>query len=417
METAPDPIPVETARGAYLHTSDGRAILDAISSWWVLLHGHCNPRIQRAIAAQAATLDQVIFAGFTHEPAARLASKLLELVAPGLEHVFYSDNGSTAVEVALKMAIQYWHNRGEPERTRFVALEGSYHGDTFGAMAVGGVDVFHAVFKPLLFPVDHVSCQIDPGRKLDDILQRRPGEVAAVIVEPMIQGAGGMIIWPRESLVSVRESCTRHDVLLIADEVFTGFGRTGKMFACEHGPVSPDIICLSKALTGGVIPLAATLATNEVYEAFLSEDRGKTLFHGHSFTANAIACAAALESIAILEEEGLDRVRAIEAVHRARLARLEGHEMVAAVGCLGLVSRMELRPASRDAGGYLDELGPHLAREFLARDILLRPLGNVLYTVPPLAMTDDELHRVYDAVEEVLDGLVRDATGFMGSCG
>ncbi len=414
MATAPAPIAVERAEGAWLHTADGRSILDAISSWWVILHGHCNPRIAAAIARQAAALDQVILAGFTHDPAERLARELVGMTPPGLEHVFFSDDGSTAVEVALKMACQYWQNRGEPGRTRFVSLEGSYHGDTIGAMSVSGVDVFRRVFAKLLFDVERVSnpCLADvlePSRRperqiacaeeLDGLLARLRGQVAAVILEPMIQGAGGMIIWPREFLAGARAACDRHDVLLIADEVFTGFGRTGKLFACEHGPVTPDILCLSKAITGGVLPLAATLTTGRVYDAFLSEDRGRTFFHGHSFTGNPIACAAALESIALLRDGGMERVGEIEAIHRARLEALAGRADVLDASCLGLVARIELRPHS--AGGYLDDIGPRLAREFLARDVLLRPLGNVVYVLPPLAMTDDELHRVHDVITDV----------------
>ena len=428
MAVAPPPIPIERAEGAHLYTSDGRTILDAISSWWVTLHGHCHPRIQRAIADQAGLIDQVIFAGFTHEPGSRLAEKLVELTPGGLEHVFYSDNGSTAVEVALKMALQYWVNQGDRNRTLFVTLEGSYHGDTFGAMAVGAVDVFHDVFRPLLFetrrlpnpycrPADEVQVhgrsaeqiaaeQIDSAAHLDQLLADEGDRIAAVIVEPMVQGAGGMIMWPAEFLARVRQICDRHHALLIADEVFTGFGRTGKLFACEHSEIVPDILCLSKALTGGVLPLAATLATREIYETFLSDDRSKTFFHGHSFTANPIACAAALESTAILEETGLARAGEIEAIHRERLESegVQSYGRVLEAKCLGVIARIEISPQS-GAGGYLDQLGPDLARRFLARDILLRPLGNVLYLVPPLAITDAELHRIYDAIAEVIGEL------------
>lgn len=422
MAVAPPPIPIERAEGAHLYTADGRTILDAISSWWVTLHGHCHPRIQHAIATQAGSIDHVIFAGFTHEPGSRLADKLVELTPSGLEHVFYSDNGSTAVEVALKMALQYWVNQGDRNRTLFVTLEGSYHGDTFGAMAVGAVDVFHDVFRPLLFetrrlpnpychPVDEIygrtaeqiaAKQIDSAAHLDQLLADEGDRIAAVIVEPMVQGAGGMILWPTEFLARVRQICDRHHALLIADEVFTGFGRTAKLFACEHSEIAPDILCLSKALTGGVLPLAATLATREIYETFLSDDRSKTFFHGHSFTANPIACAAALESTAILEETGLSRAGEIEAIHSGRLEGIQSHGRVVEARGLGLIARIELSPQS-GAGGYLDQLGPHLSRRFLARDILLRPLGNVLYLVPPLAITDAELHRIYDAIEEEID--------------
>ncbi len=425
MATAPPAIPIERAEGAYLYTSDGRAILDAISSWWVILHGHNHPRLRAAIARQAEHLDQVIFAGFTHEPAARLAAKLAAIAPAGLERVFFSDDGSTAVETALKMAFQYWQLLGETGRTLFVALEGGYHGDTIGAMSVGGVEAFRELFQPLLFKTtrrahnptcfrcpagkERRSCQIECAESLEAVLAENRGKVAAVILEPMLQGAGGMIVWPREFLVKAREACDRHGALLIADEVLTGFGRTGRMFACEHGPVSPDLLCLSKALTGGCLPLAATLASEKIYWAFLGPDRRRAFLHGHSYTANPLACAAALESIALLEEGGLARAREIEAIHQERLESLRALPIAGDVRSIGMVAAVELspRPGSRggEGGGYLDEIGPRLHQEFLARGLLLRPLGNVLYFLPPLAITDAELHRVYDAVEEVLRGL------------
>lgn len=420
MATAPPPLAIERAEGAYLYTADGRAILDAISSWWVTLHGHCEPRIAAAIAEQARRLDHVIFAGCTHEPAARLAASLVRRAPAGLERVFFSDNGSTAVEVALKMAFQHWANRGEPERRRFIALEAAYHGDTVGSMALGGVDVFHRVFKPLLFDVlrvvnpylrtegtdsDYEERAWESVEHLEHLLSENRGRVAAVVLEPMIQGAGGMLIWPASFLVAVRELCDRFDTLLVADEVFTGFGRTGELFACDHGPVVPDILCLSKAITGGVLPLAATLSHEEVYESFLGEDRLKTFFHGHSYTANPIACAAALASLEILDAGGLARVREIERIHRKHLGRLRKLPAISGTRCLGLIARMAVRGKTRpgDETGYLDEIGPRLYREFLKRDILLRPLGNILYVLPPLAASDPDLERVYETIEEVVE--------------
>jgi adenosylmethionine---8-amino-7-oxononanoate aminotransferase len=276
MRTAPPPLPVVRGEGAYLVTADGRRILDAISSWWVNVHGHAHPRLNRALAEQAARLEHVIFAGCAHEPAARLAQELVRRVPPGLERVFYSDDGSTAVEVALKMAWQAWRHRGEPQRTVFVALAHAYHGDTFGAMAAGGVGAFHAVFAPLFCDVRRAHaprCFEEPGvatgapcsqgcaGSVEEILEREGDRVAAVIVEPMVQGAGGMLVHPPEFLRAVRAATQRHGVPLIADEVLTGFGRTGRLFACEHAEVAPDLLCVSKALTGGYLPLAATLAT------------------------------------------------------------------------------------------------------------------------------------------------------------
>ena len=433
MATAPPPLAIERAEGAYLYTADGRAILDAISSWWVTLHGHSEPRIAAAIAEQARRLDHVIFAGCTHEPAARLAARLVQRAPAGLHRVFYSDNGSTAVEVALKMAFQHWANRGENDRQQFIALEAAYHGDTVGTMAVGGVDVFHSTFKPLLFDVLRVANpyvgNVDNGgnegggnesaeteyeeragesvEHLERLLSENRGRVAAVIIEPMVQAAGGMLIWPASFLVAVRELCDRFDTLLIADEVFTGFARTGEFFACEHGPIIPDILCVSKAITGGTLPLAATLTHERIYDSFLSEDRLKTFFHGHSYTANPIACAASLASLDILEDEGLTRVRQIEKIHRERLERLRGLPAISGARCIGLIARMAVRGKARpgDETGYLDDVGPHLHREFLKRDLLLRPLGNILYLLPPLATSDADLARVYDAIEEVVGEL------------
>jgi len=405
---APPPVPIARAEGVYLHTVDGRKILDGISSWWVNIHGHGHPRIARAIAEQASRLSQVIFAGFTHEPAARLAAELSRRSPGRLPRVFFSDDGSTAVEAALKIAWQSWRNRGETRRTTFVALEHAYHGDTFGAMAAGGVPVFHEAFRDLLFETRRVHPPECPcgageggGENIEAVLEREGDRVAAVIIEPMLQGAGGMIVWPASFLRRVREATARRGIPLIVDEVLTGFGRTGKLFACEHGPIVPDILCLSKAITGGSLPLAATLVTEEIHASFLSADRGKALLHGHSYTGNALACAAALESLAIIDDEGsLERVGRLERLFAGRLERLRSLPAVQDVRGIGGVAALALAP--RSGGGYLDDLGPLLAAEFLARGILLRPLGNVLYFMPPYAITDAEAERVFDAIEEVV---------------
>ena len=407
MATAPPPIPVARAQGAYLYTPDGRAILDAISSWWVNVHGHNHPRLNRALAAQADRLAQVIFAGFTHEPAARLAAALAARAPGRLPWVFYSDDGSTAVEVALKMAWQLWANHGEFGRTLFVAFDDAYHGDTFGAMAASGVAAFHVAFAPLLCEVRRAATPFSLSRgsaspPLAEILAREGDRVAAVIAEPMLQGAGGMIVHEAAFLREVRAETARRGIPLIADEVLTGFGRTGRLFACEHGPIAPDLLCVSKALTGGYLPLSATLATDEIYSAFLSEDRGKTLFHGHSYTGNALACAVALESLAILEEGALPRVAALERLFAERLARLAEHPRVETVRGIGGMAAVELRPTQ--AGGYFDPQGPGLGARALERGVLLRPLGNVLYALPPYVLTDAEAHRIFDVIEEVLAG-------------
>ena len=405
-QTAPSPLPIVRGEGVYLYTEDGRRILDGISSWWVNIHGHSHPALNAALAAQAARLEHVMFAGCTHPPAVELAERLVALLPrggstsqhpPTLTRVFYSDNGSTAVEVALKMALQYWRNRGEP-RTAFVGLHDAYHGDTAGAMSVSEASAFTAAFAPMLFPV----ARVPSAEALEAHLVAHRGAVAAVIVEPMIQAAGGMIMRPAAFLAACRRLCDEHDTLLIADEVFTGFGRTGKMFACEHAGIAPDIICLSKALTAGYLPLGATVATERIYDAFLSDDRAKTFFHGHSFTANPLACAVAIASLDLFADGAvLARVKRLEAQMSAALAPLRELARVADVRVLGGVGAIELRSGD----GYLAGVGPRLAASFLERSLLLRPLGNVLYFMPPYVITDEEaawaLGQIVDVVRSV----------------
>ncbi len=417
MKTAPPPLPVVGGEGAYLRLADGRRLLDGISSWWVNIHGHAHPRLNRALAEQAAKVAQVIFAGFAHEPASRLAGELVARTPSSLTRVFYSDDGSTAVEVALKMAYQSWIHRGERGRNLFVALDHAYHGDTFGAMAAGGVDVFHNAFSELFCQVRRArgpfsglyaggSAPGKPSPTLEEVLAKEGTKVAAVIIEPMVQAAGGMIVWPAEFLRQVREVTREHGIPLIADEVFTGFGRTGRLFACEHGPIEPDLLCLSKGLTAGYLPLAVTLASEEIYQSFFSDDRGRTFFHGHSFTGNALSCAVALESLAILDEERcLERIAELEKLMKNRLAPLQDHPLVTSVRCLGSMAAIEITPQScgqATAGGYLDTLGPWLYQQFLDCGLLLRPLGNVLYFLPPYVVKDEECHRVFDAIDMVL---------------
>ncbi len=417
MQTAPPPIPVVRGEGVYLYTEDGRRILDGISSWWVNIHGHSHPKLNEALARQARELEHVIFAGFTHRPAVELAERLVEVLPEGLHRVFYSDDGSTAVEVALKMAYQYWSNRGEPERRLFVALRFAYHGDTVGTMSVSEESVFTKAFEGLLFRVaraeapycyrcpmgkEQETCVNDCLGSLEQILCEEKGRVASVIVEPMLQAAGGMIVWPREFLTGVRKLCDQHKTLLIADEVMTGFGRTGRMFACEHGPVRPDIACLSKGLSAGYLPLAATVATDDVYEAFLSDDRTKTFFHGHSFTANPLGCAVGLASLDIFREEGtLQRIAALEKQLRVGLEPMRSLNCVDDVRIIGGVGIVELA----EGDGYLSDIGPRLYREFLERGLLLRPLGNVLYFMPPYVITEEEANRVIEQMGEVLRGV------------
>ncbi len=368
---APHALGVVAGQGASLHLDDGRVILDAISSWWTCVHGHAHPRLAQALLHQAQTLEHVIFAGFTHEPGVALAEQLTALT--GLDRVFYSDNGSTAVEVALKMAYQYWAHRGE-KRTRFLTLEHAYHGDTVGAMSVSGIPLFARVFSDLLFSAD-----VYEGSIHDD--------VAAVIVEPMVQGAGGMRVYPPEFLAKLAAQCRASGTLLIADEVMTGFGRTGTMFACEHAAVRPDILCLSKGLTGGTLPFAATVATDAIYQAFWSDDRARTFFHGHSYCGNPLGCAVALASLELFAEQPLlERSKTIGARIEEQLAAVD--LPVRGLGCI-----RALDVPSRDAG-YLADIGPRIAAHALERGVLLRPLGNVVYAMPPLCTTDDEADQI-----------------------
>ena len=406
--TAPTPLEVVKADGPYLELADGSRILDIISSWWTNLHGHSHPAIAKAIGEQAAKLDHVIFAGCTHPLAVELAERIIKLVPEGLARVFYSDNGSTSVEVGLKMAFQYWQNKGHPEKQEFISLEHAYHGDTIGAMSVGDPSEFVAPFRPLLFDVHHIPT---PDRKtseeaclkkLHDLLQERSSTIAAMIVEPMVQGAGGMRIQSSRFLENVAKLCQDHNVLLIADEVMTGFGRTGRMFACEHAGISPDILCIAKGLTGGVVPLAATIATEEIFQAFWSDDTHKAFLHGHSFTANPITCAAALASLDLVESNDiLSQVATISQVYEERLPQLSKHPKVEEVRWLGCIGVVELKPATSE-GGYYDTVGIRLKEEFLKNGILLRPLGNVVYTLPPYITPPQELHRVFDLLEELL---------------
>jgi adenosylmethionine-8-amino-7-oxononanoate aminotransferase len=372
MLTAPAPLAIARAEGVWLYTEDGRRILDGISSWWVNIH---------------------VFAGCTHRPAVELAERLIEILPRGLARVFYSDNGSTAVEVALKLAIQYWRNLGEPSRTTFITLHNAYHGDTVGAMSASEDSAFTRAFSPMLFPVERVQGLDEMEQRLRDA----GDSVAAVLIEPMLQGAGGMIVWPAEFVAGVRRLCDRYKTLLIADEVLTGFGRTGKMFACEHAGITPDIICLSKALTAGYLPLGVTATTGRVYDAFLSDDRAKTFFHGHSYTANPLSCAVALASLDLFRDEAvLVNVLRLEQQLRAGFESLRSFGDVRVIGGVAAVELASDRP------GYLDQIGPRLAARFLERGLLLRPLGNVVYFMPPYCITESETAWALEQIASVL---------------
>ncbi len=409
----PHSMHVDRAAGAYLfarHEVDGitvgeKRILDAISSWWVITHGHCHPKIQQAVMQQAQALDQVIFAGFTHEPAEKLAKGLMDLTNNVYDHVFYSDSGSTAVEVALKMAIGYWQHIDSP-RHKIIAFDGGYHGDTFGTMSAGGRSVYNKIYEPYLFEVEHIPVPVEgnEGVALDalaKVLEDNKGNVAAFVFEPLVLGAGGMVMYSPDTLRAMEDVCRSHGVLLIADEVMTGFGRTGSVFACDQAELVPDIMCLSKGLTGGFLPMGATLCSAEVYQAFYHKDKAKMFFHSSSFTGNPLACAAANASLAIWKEEPvLDRIRDIAAGHAQAVRDLSAIKGVKNIRQKGTILALDIDVESE---GYLSAIQPKLYDAFLDRGILLRPLGNCIYILPPYCVGADDLKLVYDEIGNVIE--------------
>lgn len=402
---------VTHAQGASLFTADGQRVVDAISSWWVTTHGHAHPRIAAAIADQATRLDQLIFAGWTHQPAQDVAAGLVSMVGEAvgegaLPYVFFSDSGSTCVEVALKMALGFWAHTGE-KRDRVLVMQHSYHGDTIGAMSVGERGVYNAAYAPLLFDVGVIPFP-HPGAEQAtyDALERecRAG-AACFIVEPLILGAGGMLIYPPQVLADMARICAAHGVLFIADEVMTGWGRTGTFLACEQAGIAPDIICLAKGLTGGAMPLAVTLASSAIYDAHYSTDRAKTFFHSSSYTANAIACAAACANLAIWREEpvreGIASLCARQAAGAEMLAQVAGIENVRQCGTI-----LALDYVVGAGAGYLSNLQPRLLAFFRERGLLIRPLGNTAYLMPPYCISDEDLGRCHQALADAA-GLVQ----------
>jgi adenosylmethionine-8-amino-7-oxononanoate aminotransferase len=398
-----EPIPLITrTEGAALYTSDGRRIIDAISSWWVTTHGHSHPRIMAAIAEQAASLDQIIFAGWTHEPAETLARSLIDMMPAPLAHVFFSDSGSTSVEVALKMALGFWANTASP-RHRILVMEHGYHGDTIGAMSVGSRGVYNRAYTPLLFDVGTVPFP-EAGREqatLDALDAHCRQSPAAFIVEPLILGAGGMRMYPPCILAEMHAICRRHEVLFIADEVMTAWGRTGTLLACEQADVVPDILCVSKGLTGGSLPLAVTLATSPIFNAHLSEDRARMFFHSSSYTANPIACAAANANLAIWRDEPvLNRVADLGRRQQRHLEDVADQAPVRNCRRQGTITAFELGSGE---DRYLSDLGPSLLRFFRERGVLIRPLGNTVYVMPPYCIDDADLASIYTAVLDAVD--------------
>lgn len=418
VKTAPPPLKVVRGKGVILELDDGRQLIDAISSWWVTLHGHCQPEIASAIARQAEILEQVICAGLTHEPAERLAKRLTGLLPESLSRVFYSDNGSTAVEVGLKMAFQYWKNLGEISRTRFLSFEGAYHGDTLGAMSVGDRSIFTRAFAELLFETDFIPYpatfkgdgEVEEKEAaalacMDRFLETSGNMYAAMIIEPLVQGAGGMRMCRPDFLVEVQNRLTAYGILMIYDEVMTGFGRTGDFFACTKAGTSPDIICLSKGITGGFMPLGATVCNNEVFDAFFHEDPIKTFYHGHSYTANPLGCAAGLASLDLLEAAPL-KFKGMAEWHENGVTMLSTHPRINRPRICGTICAVDVEITGDP--GYLSTIGPFLKRRFPEKGVLLRPLGNVIYILPPFCITRGQLNAVYQSIGEVVDELVID---------
>jgi adenosylmethionine-8-amino-7-oxononanoate aminotransferase len=400
---------VDRAEGAWLIGSDGRRVLDASGSWWCNNLGHGHPRLRAALARQAERLMHCTLAAATHEPASRLAAELVGVAPDGLNRVFYSDDGSTSVEVALKIAFQYWQQNGRPARQRFLALPGAYHGDTLGTMSVGDVDEFTGVFRPLFFdvrrPPDAVDLQWEPVfENLFTLLRESANQVAAVIVEPIVQGAAGMRMYPPELLAALREETKRADTFLIADEVFTGFGRTGPMWACDHAGITPDFLCTAKGLSGGVLPFAATLATARIYDGFRG-DKSRALMHGHTFCGNPLGAAVAREVLAIYRDEDILRAAAPKAAKLAeRTESMTEVPGVTAPRSLGMCAAFEV-----GAPGYMGTIGWQISDAALELGAHLRPLGNTVYVIPPLNIENDDLDRLLDIVRESTERVLRSA--------
>jgi adenosylmethionine---8-amino-7-oxononanoate aminotransferase len=392
--------------GAYLYDADGRRIIDAISSWWVVTYGHCHPHIVRAIQEQAARLNQIIFAGYTHDPAEAVAALLLELAPTGLDYVFFSDSGSTSVEVALKMALGYWRHIGE-RRTGIVVMQHSYHGDTIGAMSVGARSVFNAAYGPLLFDVTSIPFPAQGFEQATfDALESacRNESPAALIVEPLVLGAGGMLMYPAWVLSEMKRICEASGTLFIADEVMTGWGRTGTLFACEQAGVAPDIACYSKGLTGGALPLAVTLCRADIFDAHYSRDRTRTFFHSSSYTANPVACAAAKANLEIWRDhETRRRVASVAAMQEQAIAPFRADRRFANVRRTGTITALDLNAGD---AGYLAGIGPRLQAFFKDQNLLLRPLGNTIYVMPPYCVTAADIDDIYRGIRNAADALV-----------
>lgn len=431
-----EPLIIKRGKGCYLIDTEGKKYLDGTSSIWVNIHGHRHPRLDRAIKKQLNNIAHSTFLGLSNPPAIELARELIRIAPKGLTRVFYSDNGSTAVEIALKMAVQYWQQR-HPEagpKNTFLHLKLAYHGDTIGAVSVGNIDLFHARFKPLLFPtveaepphcyrcplkLTYPSCNMACTEPIEEIVKNRHGELAGLIIEPLMQAAAGMIPQPPGYLKRIRDLCTRFNVLLIADEVATGFGRTGKMFACEHEGVTPDLMAISKGLTGGYMPLAATLTTDEIYRGFLGRyDEFKTFFHGHSFTGNPLGCSVALANLSVFRrDKTLARLASKIKLFRRLLAPLEALPQVGDIRQRGFMVGVELVKEKTTKALYPlgAKVGHRVAAIARSKGLILRPIGNVLVLIPPLSISDKELEKLVDILKESIETLHIDAESINGT--
>lgn len=401
MQTALPPIPIVKGAGALLFDEAGKSYIDAVSSWWTNIHGHAHPYIAKKVAEQLTRLEHVIFAGFTHEPAIELAERLLAILPANQAKAFYSDNGSTAVEVAIKMCLQYWHNQGL-KKTKILAFKNAYHGDTFGAMSVSGRSAFTAAFDSLLFEVEFIDLPNEENvKQLKSRISYLRSELACFIFEPLVQGSAGMIMYEAAYLNELMAHCRQEGILLIDDEVFTGFGRTGKPFACNHVSEQPDIMCFSKGLTGGTMAFGLTTCTQQIYDAFLSEDKLKTLFHGHSYTANPVACAAGLASMDLfLAAETTININRIVKAHQQFAEKINDHPKIKSIRQTGTILAMEWQ--TEQGTSYFSSLRDKLYQYFLNAGIILRPLGNVIYILPPYCITDEQLFYIYRKIEDAL---------------
>lgn len=401
MKTARPALPIVKAEGTVIIDDKGNSYIDAISSWWVNLHGHSHPYIAEKVYEQMLQLEHVVFAGFTHTPAVELCEKLSKHLPANQAKFFFSGDGSSAVEIALKMSVQYWKNKGE-SKTRFVAFEGAYHGETFGAMSAGARSVFSAPFSDLLFETAHIPFPKNENNCIDCLKQElAKGDVAAFIFEPLVQGAAGMRMYKAETLNKLIQICKEAGVLCIADEVMTGFGRTGTTFAVNQIEAEPDFICMSKGLSGGTLPLSLTTCTKDIYDAFLGDDIQKAFLHGHSFTGNPIGCVAAIASLELLEKDECQRaIKYISDRHQSFATKIKTLKVLLDVRCTGTIIALELKV---DSSGYASSIRQGLYNAFLEQGVLLRPLGNVIYMIPPYCITEKELNKVYEVIEHQLN--------------